>query len=127
MFYNLNAGDPTKWIYAPDLSQPGFSDRTWENVSGRVTWQATPRNKIGGFWDEQSVCRKCEGTTHRHHRSPAGSCRPRPSASAQTKPLRVPQVTWSSPLTNRLLLTPASAAATTAGATSSASETRRAI
>ena len=62
-FYNLNAGDPTKWLYAPDLGKPGFSDRTWENVSGRLTWQVTPRNKIGGFWDEQWVCRKCEGNT----------------------------------------------------------------
>ena len=60
-FYNQNAGDPTKWLYVPDLSQPAYSDRTWENVSGRVTWQATPRNKIGGFWDEQANCRKCTG------------------------------------------------------------------
>jgi hypothetical protein len=28
-FYNLNAGDPTKWLFAPDASNPGFSDRTW--------------------------------------------------------------------------------------------------
>src|SRR6185503_8917968 len=35
IYYNLNAGDPTKWMYAPDLSQPAYSDRTWENVSGR--------------------------------------------------------------------------------------------
>ena len=35
------------------LDQPQFTDRTWENISGRITWQATPRNKIGGFWDEQ--------------------------------------------------------------------------
>src|SRR4030095_6914050 len=62
-YYNLNAGDPTKWLYAADLSRPSFSDRTWENVSGRITWQATARNKIGVFWDEQTVCRKCEGTT----------------------------------------------------------------
>ena len=45
----------------PDLNQPAYTDRTWENVSGRVTWQATARNKISGFWDEQRVCRKCTG------------------------------------------------------------------
>src|SRR5689334_22757425 len=49
-FYNLNAGDPTQWLYAPDLSKPGFSDRTWENASGRVTWQIDAKNKISGFW-----------------------------------------------------------------------------
>ena len=44
-FYNLNAGDPNKWLYAPDSSRPGFSDRTWENVSGRATLQLTPRQQ----------------------------------------------------------------------------------
>src|SRR6185503_7276530 len=63
IFYNRNAGDPTKWNYDPDPSQPAYSDRTWENVSGRVTWQASPRNKIAAFWDEQWICRKCEGMT----------------------------------------------------------------
>ena len=82
VYYNLNAGDPTKWLYAPDLSQPAYSDRTWENVSGRVTWQVTPRNKIGGFWDEQAVCRKCTGMTP-GITIPPGSL-PRPSASART-------------------------------------------
>ena len=102
MFYNLNAGDPTKWLYAPDLGRPGFSDRTWENVSGRVTWQATRRNKFGAFWDEQAVCRKCEGSTIGITSPPVAS--PEALSVGATKPLRVPQVTWSSPVTNRLLL-----------------------
>jgi hypothetical protein len=101
-FTNLNAGDPTKWLYAPDLSNPGFSDRTWENVSGRLTWQITPRNKIGGYWDEQWVCRKCTGNTIGITTPPVVS--PEANGPGQTLPLRVPQVTWSSPLTNRLLL-----------------------
>jgi hypothetical protein len=101
-FYNLNAGDPTKYLYAPDFSRPGFSDRTWENVSGRVTWQVTPRNKIGGFWDEQWVCRKCDGNTIGITTPAVVS--PEANGPNQTLPLRVPQVTWSSPLTNRLLL-----------------------
>jgi hypothetical protein len=102
-FYNLNAGDATKWLYAPDYSRPGFSDRTWENISGRVTWQVTPRNKVGGFWDEQSVCRKCEGTTT-GLASAAQIVSPEADGVGATKPLRVPQATWSSPVTNKLLL-----------------------
>jgi hypothetical protein len=102
-FYNLNAGDPTKWLYAPDTSRPGFSDRTWENASGRITWQATRRNKIGVFWDEQSVCRKCEGTST-GLASPAQIVSPEADGVGATKPLRVQQVTWSSPATSRLLL-----------------------
>ncbi|RPH63363.1 MAG: TonB-dependent receptor [Acidobacteria bacterium] len=101
-FYNLNAGDATKWTFAPDPSKPGFSDRTWENVSGRITWQATPRNKIGAFWDEQWVCRTCEGNTIGITTPPVVA--PEANGSGQTLPLRVPQVTWSSPVTNRLLL-----------------------
>jgi hypothetical protein len=101
-FYNLNAGDPTKWLFAPDASNPGFSDRTWENVSGRITWQATPRNKIGGFWDEQWVCRTCEGNTIGITTPPVVA--PEANGRGQTLPLRVPQVTWTSPVTNRLLL-----------------------
>ena len=101
-FYNANAGDPTKWLYAPIVEEPGFSDRTWENISGRVTWQATPRNKIGGFWDEQWVCRKCEGNTIGITTPPVVS--PEANGHGQTLPLRVPQVTWTSPVTNRLLL-----------------------
>ena len=102
VYYNQNAGDPTKWTYVPDLSRPAFSDRTWENVSGRITWQATPRNKIGAFWDEQAICRKCEGM------SPGITDPARVSPEAigvgPNKPMRVPQATWSSPATNRLLL-----------------------
>jgi hypothetical protein len=101
-FYNLNAGDPTKFLYAADYSRPGYSDRTWENVSGRVTWQITPRNKVGGFWDEQWVCRKCDGTTT-GLASPAQIVAPEADGAGATIPLRVTQLTWNSPVTSRLL------------------------
>ena len=79
-YFNLNAGDATKWLYDPD--EPGFSERTWENMSGRVTWQANSKNKISGFWDEQATCRSCEGQTSgitdptRVSPRPAASVRP---------------------------------------------------
>jgi hypothetical protein len=101
-FYNLNAGKADQWFYAPDFSQPGFSDRTWENVSGRVTWQANAKNKISGFWDEQATCRKCEGQTSGITDPPRLS--PEAGSVGATKPLRVMQASWSSPLTSRLLL-----------------------
>src|SRR4029453_1805903 len=63
IFYNLNVGDDTKWLYAPDLNNQAYNDRTSENVSLRLTWQASPRNKIMGFWDEQANCRPCTGLT----------------------------------------------------------------
>lgn len=101
IYYNLNAGVPTQWLYAPDFSRREYSDRTFENASARVTWQVTPRNKIGGFWDAQSLCRSCTGAT-------AGLSEPaRVSPEAVGvlgRPLRVSQATWSSPVSNRLLL-----------------------
>ena len=101
VFYNLNAGDPSKWLYAPDMSRREYSDRTFENASVRVTWQATPRNKVSGFWDAQSLCRTCTGAT------PGLSEPPRVSPEAVGilgRPLHVAQATWSSPLTKQLLL-----------------------
>jgi len=102
VWYNANAGDPAQWLYQPDFSRPAYSDRTSDNASLRLTWQVTPRNKIGGFWDEQANCPKCTGLTTGITDPPRVS--PEARGTAQTAPLRVPQVTWSSPVTSRLLL-----------------------
>jgi len=105
VYYNQNAGDPNAFTYVPDLNRPAFSDRTWENYTPRVTWQATPRNKFTGSWDEQPVCRKCSGTT-----SLTGSpnfifpTSPEADGHGEFSPQRVQQVNWSSPRTNKLLL-----------------------
>jgi hypothetical protein len=101
VYYNLNAGDPAHWLYAPDYSRREYSDRTFENASARVTWQVTPRNKLGLFWDQQALCRACTGAT------PGNSEPARVSPEAVGvlgRPLRVSQVTWSSPATHRLLV-----------------------
>jgi hypothetical protein len=99
VYYNLNAGNPAAWLYAPDLSRREYSDRTFDNISGRITWQATPRNKIGVFWDEQALCRACTGAT-------PGLSEPTqisPEAvGVLGRPLRVTQVKWWSPVTNQL-------------------------
>jgi hypothetical protein len=100
VYYNLNAGDSSKWLYAPDTSRRAYSDRTFENASGRLTWQVTARNKVGAFWDAQIVCRTCTGAT-------AGAQEPaRVSPEAvgiMRRPLHVTQLTWSSPITNSLI------------------------
>ena len=101
VFYNLNAGDPTNWLYSPDNGRPEYSDRTFENASGRATWRATPRNRVGIFWDEQSLCRRCTGATS------GGSDPAQVSPEAVGvlgRPLRVTQATWSSPVTSHLLI-----------------------
>ena len=99
--YNLNAGDPSKWLYAPNPSRREYSDRTFEDGGGRLTWQMTPRQKISALVNLQWLCRTCTGAT-------PGLAEPQrvsPEAvGVLGRPLSVTQVTWSSPRTNRLLL-----------------------
>ena len=102
LFFNQNAGRADVWTYVPDLDRPAYSDRTWEGLNARLTVQATPRNKVSIFWDEQAICRKCTGAT-----SVSGSASPTTSPEADGvaafMPQRVQQATWSSPWTNRVL------------------------
>jgi hypothetical protein len=102
LYYNKNAGDPTKWTYDPDLSRQAFSDRTWENAGLRLTWQVTPKNKVNIYWDEQSICRSCTGATS-VNQSPDPLTSPEAQGIGQISPQRVQQVSWSSPVTSRVL------------------------
>ncbi len=102
LYLNKNAGEPTKWTYDPDLSQQAFSDRNWVNASLRLTWQASPRNKLNLFWDEQNDCWHCTGYTPL-----SGTPDPLTAPEAQgvdTHIPRVRQASWTAPATNRLLL-----------------------
>ena len=95
---NLNAGDSTKWTYQPDLSQQAKSDGTWKNAGLRLTVQATARNKFVAWWDEQSVCRLCLPLAS----TPTAA--PEATNQAGARPERAARLTWTSPVTNRLLL-----------------------
>ena len=121
MFANLNAGDPTKWTYAPDLNRPAVQAASFRTTSLRLTAQATPRNQVRVFWDEQMPC---EGAAWPGSTAPAcrqsgdneiiagGTAAPTPAASATAAPetasyrhygTRFRQVSWQSPITSRLL------------------------
>ena len=101
MYYNKNAGNPNAWTYEPDLTRRAIYDGTWIQVPLRLTLQATPRNKFNIFWDEQSMCLECDAG------SPGGgSPTVAPEASGGTWDTdfqRFHQLTWSSPITSRLL------------------------
>jgi len=43
MFYNLNAGDITKWTYEPDTSRQAFNDDTLWSLALRLTYQCCRR------------------------------------------------------------------------------------
>ena len=101
MYYNKNAGNPNAWTYEPDQSRRAIYDGTWLNAPLRLTFQATPRNKFNIFWDEQKMCLECDAG------GPAGgSPTVAPEASGGTWDTdfqRFHQVTWTSPVTSRLL------------------------
>jgi hypothetical protein len=101
MYYNKNAGNPNAWTYEPDLSRRAIYDGTWINVPLRLTWQASPRNKFNIFWDEQRMCLECEAGGPL-----GGSPTTAPESSGGTWDTdfqRFHQLTWTSPITSRLL------------------------
>jgi hypothetical protein len=118
VFPNLNAGDPTKTLYAPDRAREVRGAESWRLYTARLTYQATRRDKINVHWDEQVPCNGATFTTS------GDGCRNQPESEAVIGPLglgglssttspeiggylnahpRVRQVTWSNTATNRML------------------------
>jgi hypothetical protein len=54
LFSNANAGDPTKWTYVANPADQGFFAITQKGIDGRVTWQASQRNKFSLYVDNQT-------------------------------------------------------------------------
>ena len=95
MFRNLNAGDVNAWTYVADPATQAKADSSWKNVSTRLTWQASTRNKFNLYWDEQRNCTQC---------TDGGTATQAPEARGNNQsPPRVQQITWTSPHTQRLL------------------------
>ena len=63
IYPNLNAGDPTKRLYAPDKTREVRGAESWRLYTGRVTYQASARNKFNFHWDEQHACNGSTFTT----------------------------------------------------------------
>jgi hypothetical protein len=119
IYPNLNAGDPTKFTYAPDTTKQAQGAESFQLASIRLTLQATPRNKFNYHQDLQWPCNGSAITTS------GDACRTQPSSGAVVGSLGLggltatsspetagylhtlvknSQFTWSSPVTNRLLL-----------------------
>ena len=119
IFPNLNAGDPTKWFYEPDRTKEARGAESFQLFSARFTIQASQRNKFNIHWDWQIPCNGAAVTTN------ADACRSQPDSGAVLGSLGLGgltatsspetagylhvlvqnrQFTWSSPVTNRLLL-----------------------
>jgi hypothetical protein len=112
-FANLYAGDATKWTYAqnPNVATRGADSRNIYSL--RLTGQVTPRNRVSVSHEYQY---RCSGSAL----TPNGSgCRvpdanwvgvgtltssPETFPGYHHFPYNVTQATWSSPVTNKLLL-----------------------
>ncbi|HET6957120.1 MAG TPA: carboxypeptidase regulatory-like domain-containing protein, partial [Vicinamibacterales bacterium] len=120
IYPNLNAGDPTKFSYSPDTTRQAQGAESFQLFSIRLTTQITPRNKFNYHQDFQLPCNGAA------FGSSGDACRVQKNANevvgaiglggltATTSPettqylggtlIKNSQFTWSSPVTNRLLL-----------------------
>ena len=80
----------------PTQSRPGFTDSVTKNGIGRLTWQASPRNKISRATPNSTIDR----TSLRRLRN----ADTRSAGDAILHTGHIQTVTWTSPFTNRLLL-----------------------
>jgi hypothetical protein len=97
MFHNRNAWDPAKWTYEPDPSRPALSTNgDWKDARLRMTWQAHPKHKLAGEWNQQSYCRCPNGIS--------ATVAPEAARDRRFPTERTLMAEWSSPAGNRLLL-----------------------
>src|SRR5580704_17923415 len=129
MYANVNAGVVGKYTYVPDLTRPAATAGSWRIGNLRLTVQPSTRNKFNLFWDEQHPCQGAtwsESEPGCRQQSPGqiiggapgqagtfgtatATSSPETSSYAGRGPTshvfqRVQQATWTSPVTNRLLL-----------------------
>jgi hypothetical protein len=96
IYFNLT---PTGHAYTPDLSRPALSTEQNQNVSVRVTWQVSAKNKI-------NLQQQNGGQQRPYYGYSLGQLTSAPEAIYQSKsiPMYQSQGTWNSPVTSKLLL-----------------------
>ena len=92
VYFNAGQGTP---FYVPDLNRPAYRTEWMRSGGGRVTVQANEKNKLGLFTDFQTFFNRGRGGfaapesyQHQYNLSPEA----------------LYQATWTSPVSNRLLL-----------------------
>jgi len=54
-FYSSNFNNPNSWTYEPDLNRPVSNDSDINDGRLRLTWQTTPKVKVGGLYVQQTA------------------------------------------------------------------------
>jgi len=94
VYYNLNAGDASKWAYAPDLANQAYFSTLQPGLSVRGTWQESPRNKFSLSYDVQP----------RDVLGDRATTSPEAANNFKFNKNQIIAGSWSSPVTSRLLL-----------------------
>jgi hypothetical protein len=94
LWENANVGNPAAWTYNPDFDRQAVFTLEQVSGNGRVTWQATPRNKLNFFYEKQS----------RDYWDTAPLLGPESNAHWQFPRLWTASAAYTSPITSRLLL-----------------------
>jgi hypothetical protein len=95
IFENRDAFNVARWTYEPDQSRQAVEKGRVVQSSLRVTWQASPRNKIAGTYKADRWC-NCPDNISATTAPEAGRDRRFPR-------LRQEHIEWTSPVTNSLL------------------------
>ncbi|MEO8137762.1 MAG: carboxypeptidase-like regulatory domain-containing protein, partial [Betaproteobacteria bacterium] len=95
-FANRNEGDPNAWTYEPDPERRNTNPGLQWGYNGRLTWQASARNKVSVYYDKQYRC-LCPRNVTSLNSAEANSSFENPYTEFST-------ATWSSPVTNRFLV-----------------------
>jgi len=94
LYENLNAGNAARWDYAPDYSRQAVYFLRQPGGNGRLTWQASPRNKISFFFERQG--------RQWHVLNPTSS--PEAATLLDFPKNQIATTSWTSTVSNRLLL-----------------------
>jgi len=94
LYYNKNEGDPTKWTYEADTSRRAFYSLEQNGINTRLTWQAAQNQKVAIFYDNQT----------RDWNDSRANISPESTVFYPFPVLRLGQASWTSPVTNKLLL-----------------------
>jgi hypothetical protein len=83
-------------VYSPNTSSPSYNFVWSQSEDFRLTWQASPRNKISVMSDDMERCWCAWGLASNHDIDA--------SYIMHSYPNEVSQVTWNSPVTNKVLI-----------------------
>jgi hypothetical protein len=95
LYWNRNTNNPNAWTYEPDTSRRVWNEQKQPDTQLRLSWQATPRHKLGFTWYDTTYC-FCP--------TDASLTRAWEAGVGQDYPLqRLVAGDWTFPATNRML------------------------